>query len=129
MSLGALALVDEEFVLTTEERLQFSLERPNDSRALTTGQVNKVTKARIQYALSELAHNNAPNVQRWLEEVARESPKIAIELYLELLQFTIPKIKAVAVDMRHTSGDSNPKELSLAELQQMVNAEKVVSSQ
>lgn len=127
---GALALVDDEFQLTSEERLKHSLDSPGARGALTTNQVNKVTKARIQYALAELAHNNTENVQKWLEEVAKDSPKNAIELYLELLQFTTPKIKAVAVDMRHTT-EVNPQGMSLQQLQDMISGRdgSIVSSQ
>lgn len=127
---GSLAIVDDEFQLTGEERIQYSLEQPDARHALTTTKINKVTKARIQYALAELAHNNSANVQRWLEEVARDSPKAAIELYIELLQFTTPKIKAVAVDMRHSS-DVSPKQMSLQELQDMISGRdsRIVSNQ
>lgn len=77
---GALALIEDEFQLTTEERIKYSLDSPGARGTLTTNKVNNVTKARIQYALAELAHNNTDNVQKWLEQVAQDSPKAAIEL-------------------------------------------------
>jgi hypothetical protein len=60
-------------------------------------QANAVTKARLNNALAELAEGNVANVQMWLEQVAARAPKEAIELYMSLLEFSQPRLKAAQI--------------------------------
>lgn len=117
---GARALVADQ--MTTEQRLYASLigDLPQgDPRALTPMQAGKMTTARIRYAMAELVGLNVDNVHRWLAEVAKDSPAKAIELMIELAQFSVPKLKAVSVDM--TSSDGSVKTFSIAELEKIVS--------
>lgn len=106
----------DEFSMTLEERIQHSLVAPKSAGAMSLRVVDKVSKSRIAYALAELAQNNTANVQQWLEQVAAVNPKVAIELYLSLLEFSIPKLKAIAVA---NFGDRSLKDMSLSELQEI----------
>lgn len=52
---------------------------------------NKTTQA-IRDAYQMLIENNLPNLQIWLEQVAENSPKDAIELTMKLSEYIIPKL-------------------------------------
>lgn len=124
------ALADDEFQMTAEERLQYSLANPEAPRAMSMRAANAVTKARINYALAELAQMNIPQVQEWLQRVGEVNPRQAIELYIQLCEFTVPKLKAVEVTQN--GSDTRPlAELSLSELQRMAEEanSRVVSKQ
>lgn len=121
------ALVRDDFQMSAEERLKYSLEQPQAQNALSMRATTAITKARISYALSQLAEMNVVNAHRWLQEIASSSPKMAFSLYLELLEFSAPKLKAV----EHSVADPGAKpmsEYSLSELQAMA-ATAVVSTQ
>jgi hypothetical protein len=105
--------------LTTEQRLQLSLITPDAPGALTQRQAGQITANRIRSAMAELAHVNIDNVHEWLRQVAAQSPAKAVELFIELAQFSLPKLKAVAVDVR--SSDGSVKSLSVSELEKIVS--------
>lgn len=119
---GGRALHGDGLNMTSEERLVHSLvgDIPQE-HSLTIRQANGITTARIRYALAELANMNLDNAHRWLNEVAKDSPKAALELLMALLEFNVPKVKAIAVDVR--SGDGSIKTLSMKELEERVAAE------
>lgn len=104
--------------LSTEERLV----RAGLAAGLTPRQANAITQARIQHSLSDLAERNVDNVDRWLQEVASKSPSEAIRLFMELLEFRMPRMKAATVvaslsaDLKGDGRDL--KTLTIEELQQ-----------
>ncbi len=124
---GKTALVTEEFSLSPEERLRYSLANPGDPKSLTPRAAHAITKARISYALAELAHGMQDEVALWIRDVARTSPKAAVELYFELIQFSVPKLKAI--EHTHAPAESGKpmKDYTFEELQRL--AENVVSTQ
>lgn len=103
---GALALVDA--ALSTEDRLKL---------ALTQSQAKGVTQNRIRHAMSELAAGNIQNVHRWLGEVAETSPAKAVELFLQLAEFTLPKVKAIQVADTTPGRERSLLGMSVAELE------------
>jgi hypothetical protein len=105
--------------LTTEERLELALRDPEAPGAFTAGQARNITQNRIRSAMAELAHGNIENVHHWLARVAETSPAKAVELFIELAQFNLPRLKAVAVDVRSTDG--SVKTLSVSELEKIVS--------
>jgi hypothetical protein len=117
---GRHALVEPMFQMPTEERIGLTLSEPNHPRAMALPSVNKITTARIRQMVSQLSAEAYPEVLQWLRTVAHDSPAKAIELYIELLQFSIPKVKAVAVAVNDTSAGA-PHKLSLADLQAIVS--------
>jgi hypothetical protein len=119
MSYAKHALITADGGFTTEERLELALRDPNAPAALTQGQAKQVTQNRIRSAMAELAHNNIENVHAWLAQVATQSPAKAVELFIELAQFSLPRLKAVAVDV--TSRDGSVKTLSVNELERIVS--------
>lgn len=122
---GQHALAQDEFQLTTEERVQLGLQNPDDPRGLSQGRIKNVTGNRIRYAMAELAALNVENVHNWLGQLAKDSPKAAIDAFIELAKFSAPQLKAVAIDVR--SGDGSVKHLSTAELERELGS--VVSDQ
>lgn len=121
---GQNVLADSLVQMSTEERIVHSLTHPNSPYAMVHGRVDKLTISRIRYALSELLALNLPLMQRCLERVAETHPKEAILLMMELMQFTLPKQKAASLNVNANADFGNPRERSLAELQQMVVSEQ-----
>lgn len=107
--------------LTVNEKLQ----RVGTETGLSPRQANAITKARVNLALSQLAEANIDNVQQWLTEVGRVSPAEAIRLYMELMEFTTPRLKAAQVNL-NANADLNPNgqrqlsEMSISELQSVI---------
>lgn len=133
-----------------EERITRSLDGtlPEHIPEVPVGTINNISKARIRRALAELSAGNIDKVQGWLDEVAEGVPEEirvvegadgqpitqrfkgrlgdpgqAISLMLQLLEYSIPKLKSVAVSVDDGSG-ANLKRYTMAEL-----AAKVVSEQ
>lgn len=124
------AVVTDDFQMTAEERLRYSLAQPEAKNAMSLRGVNAITKARIQYGLAELANGNIENVQKWLEQVGEVNPRQAIMLFIELAKFSAAQVKAVEVTT--STMDGKPMaQYTLAELQEMAAEanSKVVSHQ
>ncbi len=89
--------------------------RPAPNLRLLLKEGDRATTPKIRTMLNELIAGNVDNANYWLQQVAAGSPKIALELYIELAQFSLPKLKAVAVQIDDKS--DNPRRLSFEELQ------------
>lgn len=119
--------------ISTQKRLELALggtpETTNHPLALTQGQAKKITQNRIRSAMAEMAHGKIDKVNAWLDEVADKDPARAIELFMQLAEFTLPKLKAVAIDVKTTDG--TVRNLSVAQLEAMVRGDdaNVVSEQ
>lgn len=118
---GANALSNSEFQMSTEDRMLLGLDQPEHPAAMSLTKIDKVTNSRIRYALAELLALNVENMNVWIRQVAAQNPARAIELMLELAQFTTPKLKAIAMDVR-TPDD--PSKMSLADLARTIDAEE-----
>jgi hypothetical protein len=81
------------------------------------GTPNRVT-ADVRAAFAELAVRNFDSIQHWLDQVAHDSPAKAIELFIQLAEFSVPKLRAAAIDAR--SSDGSVKQLSYADLEACV---------
>lgn len=122
--IGQYAIVDDKtgINISTRERLELALGTPvevSHPLALSQTQAKKVTQNRIRSAMAELAHGKIDKVSAWLDNVAADDPARAIELFLQLTEFSLPKLKAVAIDVK--SSDGNVKTLSVAQLEALVN--------
>lgn len=99
---------------------------PAPVKPMPTQAIDKVTRSRIRYGVSELVNGNIDNVNKWLNLIAEgnvertipANPKAAIELFIELLQFSVPKMKSISVDVKDKSGDM--KKYSMSDLQTIV---------
>jgi hypothetical protein len=105
--------------LTTTEKVK----RVGTDTGLTPRQANAITQARLQYALSELADMNVDNVHQWLNEVGARNPAEAVRLFMELLEFRLPRLKAAQVVANLTptaEGQRKLATMTIAELEQIV---------
>jgi hypothetical protein len=116
---GTIADVETANYLTQAERMALTLLGDTSSKALTLARTGNLNKARIRYAFAELADLNVENVHKWLSEVAQQSPAKAVELFMALAEFTLPKLKAMSVDVRSTDG--SVKTMSFSELERIVS--------
>lgn len=72
------------------------------------GSPNRVT-TEVREALSDLVADNVPRLQEWLDRVAKHNPKAALEIYVKLVEFVVPRLA------RHSLEASNePKPLPFA---------------
>jgi hypothetical protein len=96
---GAAGLVDDEFAMSPQERIRHSLQNPTARGALTPFQSKQLAQARMQDTLNALIENNMEKLQGALDAVFTNSPKAGVELFLSLMEFAVPKKKAVEVQM------------------------------
>lgn len=103
--------------LTVDERLA----RVGLPEGFSPQQATKITKARLSFALAELAEGNVHNVQAWLETVGKVNPAEALRLYMELMEFSAPRLKAAQVNVNANAdvtpnGAKDLRSMSLEEL-------------
>lgn len=89
-----------------------------DRGAMKLGAFRSLTKARVGYMLADLTAQMMPEVQVWLRDLAKDSPKAAVDAFLELAKFSTPQMKHMAVE--RDAGDGPMRARSLRELQGMV---------
>ncbi len=58
----------------------------------------------LREAYSNLLESNSQNIQTWLDRVAKDNPAKALELFIKMGAFVMPKLKSVEVI------DNTPKE-------------------
>jgi hypothetical protein len=63
------------------------------------GAVNKST-AIVREAIANLLERNAPNMDKWLNEVAQDDPYKALDLMNKLSEYHIPKLARTEVTGR-----------------------------
>lgn len=120
--LDFLSLTQAEFAQPTESRLQRGLAAPverSSAGAMQLGAINKISQARIRYAVAELTGMNLEKASTWLDSLAADSPAKALEVLLELLKFTTPQQKSVTVEQGQSDG-VNYGNLTLKQLQGLV---------
>lgn len=131
---GEYSIVDEKrgVSISTDKRLALATDpaTANHPLAMTQHQAKKITQNRIRSAMAELAHGKIDQVNAWLERVGETDPARAIELFMELAQFSLPKLKSVAIDV--TASDGSVKNMSIAQLEALIGGgpdESVVAEQ
>jgi len=55
------------------------------------GSPNRAT-AEVRDALSDLVAGNVPRLQEWLDRVAKHNLKAALEIYVKLVEFVVPRL-------------------------------------
>ncbi len=63
------------------------------------GMPNKAT-SKVREAIAELLERNAPNMDRWLNEVADKDPHKALDIIQKLSEYHIPKLARTEVTGR-----------------------------
>ena len=100
---------DEGAVFSPRD-IQSIIEAPLDSKLQ-----QKADQARVRKALLVLAKGNVGRVQAWLDAVANDDPGRAIDLWLKMLKFTVPELRAVAVEITDDRGE--PAKMSIQDLE------------
>ena len=62
------------------------------------GAVNKTT-GEIREAFSNLIKHNIPNFTKWLEEIAENNPKEALDLITKMAKYTTPKLARIEQEL------------------------------
>ncbi len=81
----------------------------------------KATAPKIRHMVNELLAGNMENADYALKQLFLVNPKVALDVYIELAQFALPKLKAVAVAIDDRS--ENPRGVGFAELQKMLQGD------
>lgn len=113
---------DSEFAPTSGASLVPAPGRPPPNLKLVLKEGERATTPRIRSMVNELLAGNVDNANYWLQQVAAANPKVALELFIEMAQFSLPKLKAVAVQVDDRNAE-NPRALSFAQLQQVIQGE------
>ena len=115
---------DDTSPIYSAREVQSVIEAPlHDSKA-----VQRADQARVRKALMLLAKGNVHRAQAWLDRVAQEDPGRAIDLWLKMLKFTVPELRAVAVDL-HATVDAPPTKLSIADLEEFLRGHNVIEGE
>jgi hypothetical protein len=61
------------------------------------GSPNRAT-AEVRDALSDLVAGNVSRLQEWLDRVAKHNPKAALEIYVKLVEFVVPRLARHSVE-------------------------------
>ena len=62
----------------------------------TKGTPNKTTQE-LRQNIQLLIEHNTPKVQSWLDEVSKDNPSKALDFYIKLNDFVLPKLKSIQV--------------------------------
>ncbi len=89
--------------------------------ALTEQQLSRVSTGRVRYALSQLAQNNVDQVQRWLTAVeASDGPKAAMELFLKMIEYSVPKLSRTEVKVEDAAGNTAMAQVTMDDLKELI---------
>ena len=64
---------------------------PSAGRGRKKGEINKVTRD-VREIIAKVAEANAPKIAGWLARIGRNNPAKAMDLYLRMLEYHIPKL-------------------------------------
>lgn len=92
---------------------------PNLKLVIPEGE--KATTPKFRQMVNELLAGNIQEADVALKTLLRANPKLGLELYVELAQFSLPKLKAVAVQVNDSS--DNPRGMSFADLQKVLQSD------
>lgn len=117
------AIGDQEFQLPEKQALILSTERPEHPKSFSQLDVQRLTANKIRMNFMSMLQKNDGNIQTWIEQVAATSPKVALELLIEIAQFITPKLKAtkIVLDDETRRNDANAmRDASIDQLQEML---------
>ncbi len=75
---------------------------PAAGRGRKKGELNKTTRD-VREMVAMVALKNASKIDAWLTRIARKHPERALELYLRMLEYHIPKLTRAEIVREDTS--------------------------
>lgn len=72
-----------------------------------TGAKDK-TQTEIKAIFQQIVEGNIDNFQSWIDEVAKRNPERAFDMIVKLMEFTLPKLKAVELK---SDAESRPMQI------------------
>lgn len=74
----------------------------------------------MRWSLTQFIEDNADRVQEWIDLVALvDGPKEALELYIKMLEFAVPKLSRAEVSVED-GGKTHTAQLTMDQLQQII---------
>lgn len=77
---------------------------PPDPTKMQAARLKQYTQQKIREETQKLAMGNIDAVHYWLHEVARDSPARAVELFIELMKFSLPQLKEATMTVNRNDG-------------------------
>ena len=112
--------------MTTDNTAPISLDAQRAARrdalnaVLTPEQARKRAVSRMRSHLLELIEDKYEDAKDWLDMVATvDGPKEALELYIKLLEYAVPKLSRAEVTVEE-NGKTRRADFTIEELQQMI---------
>lgn len=94
--------------------------------ALTSEQLRRTAVTRMRWALTKFIEDNAVRVQEWIDLVALvDGPKEALELYIKMLEFAVPKLSRAEVSVED-GGKTHTAQLTMEELQNIIREARTI---
>lgn len=93
---------------------------PSAGRGRKKGELNKTTRD-VREMVAVVAQKNAAKIDGWLARVARKSPERALDLYLRMLEYHIPKLTRTEIvkDDKHVGRVIDSSQLTAEQRQQL----------
>jgi len=109
-----------EFAYAAGQLLPANHAPPNRERnlRLVLKEGEKTTAPKIRLLVNELLAGNLENADWALKQLFAANPKAGLELYIELSKFSLPQLKAVAVEVNDRS--ENPRAMTYGDLQRLL---------
>jgi hypothetical protein len=85
----------------------------------TSDASKKLATARLRTAIAELTDRNMAQFQYWLEYVALDDPKGALDIVVRMLEFSVPKLSRVEAQIS-AAGTVVLEDLTIGELKALL---------
>jgi len=95
---------------------------------LTPDQARRNATAVIRAQLAILARGNVANVQEWLDRTALLDPAKALDLFLRMLEFSVPKLSRAEVAITDDTKDG-VAHLTIPDLQALLREAQTLEGQ
>lgn len=95
---------------------------------LTPDQARRNSVAVIRAQLAVLARGNVQRVQAWLDQVAETDPAEALNLFLRMLEFSVPKLSRAEVAITDDTKDG-VAHLTIADLQALLREAQTIQGE
>ena len=91
---------------------------------LSKREVNAIARTRVEWAFSQLTLAKMDKVSQWLDDLAKTNPREALDAYMQLTEFVMPRLKAINKERRGRDADGPSEDdsrgwggMSVAELE------------